>query len=105
MMTKQETSELATQEQNRKECREAGANDENEEKLKKMEKEVTLLSKKAEQLCEENDSPVEETMKKKQIDKKVKTLQELKDKFGTIDVEEGKGYVTFLWKIMSFGPE
>ena len=31
MMTKQEMSELETQEQNKKECREAGANDENEE--------------------------------------------------------------------------
>ena len=43
-------SKLATQEQNKKEGREADANDENEEKLKKMEKEVTFLRKKIEQV-------------------------------------------------------
>merc|ERR1719318_2456658 len=63
--------EIKNREYLAKECKEVDANNENDEKFKEMEEEVVLLNKKVEQLSKENDSLVEETMRKVQKEKEV----------------------------------
>merc|ERR1719318_792622 len=63
--------EIKNREYLAKECKEVDANNENDEKFKEMEEEFVLLNRKVEQLSKENDSLVEETMRKVQKEKEV----------------------------------
>merc|ERR1719318_2380032 len=79
--------EIKNREYLAKECREVDANNENDEKFKEMEEEVVLLNRKVEQLSKENDSLVEETMRK--VQKEMEVLQNAIDE-KIIEVDELK---------------
>ena len=97
--------ELTIQDPNKKECKEVDANDESEEKLKEMEEEFLLLNKNVEQLSKENNSVMKETMKKEQIDEKVKINQELKEEFKIVQMEGDEKSAALLIEIKSCNSE
>ena len=70
-----------------------------------MEEEVPLLNKNVEELSKENNSVVEETMKKEQIEEKVKINQESKDIFKIVEMEEDEKSATLSREIKSCNSE